>query len=293
MTGARQGPTGLPVVRLTFREVFSRRMVVWGLVISAVFLLLFWVGYALLYQEISREAEAAGDPLERIFASTVLTVLGLYVVSFLSAFLALLVSVGSVSAEIDGGTLQAVIARPLRRSSWLLQRWVALVTVVAGYTAVMGVALLGIAAAVAGYAPADPVKTVLLLAAQAAAVLTLGMFSSTRLSTLAAGIVAFSLFGMAWMAGIIEFIGGIVDNEGMVNTGVVVSLIMPSDMLWRGASYYAQTSTFVQQMALVDAGGGLPFASAQPPAGLSLWWAVGWTVLLLTLAVRRFARRDL
>lgn len=281
---------GLAVVRITFREVFSRKLVVWGVGLSSVFLLLFGLGFWMLYR---RAVQDSGpDAFVQSFAATILTTLGLYVVSFLAAFLALLVSVASVSGEIAGGTLQAVLARPLRRWSWLLQRWVAMVIVVGLYVAVMSAALLAVAGVIAGYRPLDALLTVLLMIAQAVAVLTLGMFASTRMTTLAAGVVGFSLFGLAWLGGIIEFIGDVVTNSGMVNTGVVVSLIMPSDVLWRGASFFAQSPSVLRQSA-ISGTGGLPFVSSAPPSALSLWWSAGWVVVLLALAVRRFSRRDL
>jgi hypothetical protein len=68
------------------------------------------------------------------------------------------------------------------------------------------------------------------------------------LSTMANGVITFSLFGLAVArAGLIEFIGIGVRNEGMANIGTAVSLIFPSDALWRGASYYVQSSAFLAQ----------------------------------------------
>lgn len=276
----------LPIARVTVREAVSRRLVLWAAILSVTFLALFWLGFTLLYREAASEGESA---LELLFASTLLSMLGLFVVSFLVSFLALLLSVGAVSSDVDSGTLQAVLARPLRRSSWLLQRWGALAGLAALYAALMGSALLLIARLTSGYAPHGPVRMVALLALQAVAVLTLGLAVSTRLATVAAGVVAFSLFGLAWLAGIIEFIGGIIANDAMVNAGIGISLVMPSDALWRAASFYGQPPGVMSQIE----GGGLPFAATSPPRAAMLWWAVAWIVALLLLAVRNFKRRDL
>jgi Cu-processing system permease protein len=281
---------GLPVMRLTFKEVFSRKLVVWGVILSGVFLALFGLGYTLLYQR--TVAQEGPDAFIQGLASSILLLFGLFVVSFLAAFLALLVSVASVSGEIDNGTLQAVLARPLRRWSWLLQRWAGMAVIIGAYVATMSTALLLIAAGVAGHRSSNAVLMVLLMVAQSVAVLTLGMFASTRLSTLAAGVISFSLFGLAWLGGIIELIGDVFGNTAMVNTGVAVSLLMPSDALWRGASFYAQAPAMVRQ-SMLEVGGILPFAGNAPPTTLSLLWAAGWAAVLLALSVRRFSRRDL
>lgn len=278
--------TGVAIARVTVLEAINRRLVMWAGILSVAFLALFWVGFALLL----REAKAEGEgELELRFAATLLSIMGLYVVSFLTCFIAMLLSVGAVSSEADSGTLQAVLARPLRRSSWLLQRWAALAVLAALYAALMGSALMLIGRLTAGYTPASAGRTLALLALQAGAVLTLGLFASTRLSTVPAGVVAFSLFGLAWLAGIIEFIGVVIANDGMVNAGIGISLLMPSDALWRAASFYAQAGNVLSQLE----SGGLPFAAGSPPRAAMLWWAIAWITALLVLALRAFKRRDL
>ena len=276
------------IMRVTLLEAASRKLALWALGLSVVFLALFWVGFSLL---VSRSGEFDTDNQAAIAAmSSILTLLGMYIVSFLACFMALMLSAASVSSEADAGTLQAVLARPLRRGSWLLQRWAALALLVAVYAMVMGGALLLISRLVAGHDPIDAGRALVLLAAQTVAVLTLGLVASTRLSTVAAGVVGFSMFGLAWLGGIIEFIGDVVANEAMQNAGIAVSLVMPSDMLWRASSFYLQAPLFVQQAA---GAGGLPFGSTTPPAAASLWWAAGWALVLLAIAVRHFERRDL
>lgn len=277
------------IVRLTLREIVNRRLVVWGGLLAVGFLALFATGFTFLYERTVQggaEAEAFAH-----YTGALLTVLGLYVASVLGSFLALLLSAGAVSADADAGTLQAVLARPLSRRSWLLQRWVALVGVVTLYTATLASALLLIAWLIAGYLPTNPLLTVALMVGQAVILATIGILASTRLSTVASGVAVFALFGLAWLAGIIEFIGALVDNDAMINLGIGVSLVVPSDALWRGASYYAQSPLFLAEVGAF--GGGLPFASSLPPAMPLLWWAAAEIGLLLALALRSFQRRDL
>ena len=51
-----------------------------------------------------------------------MTVLGLYAVQFLAAFMAVLLASGAVAPEIESGRLHAILARPISRTSWLAQR---------------------------------------------------------------------------------------------------------------------------------------------------------------------------
>jgi Cu-processing system permease protein len=278
----------LIVARWTLVEAVRRRLVLAAVLLSAAFVVLFAVAFSILYGR-ARSAEDQ-DGLFLVFAGTLQTVLGLYAVQFLAAFLALLLSVGAISSEVESGTLHAVLARPLGRSEYLLGRWLASAGLLAGYVAVMATALLLVARVVADYRPVDPVRAVLLMALEAVLLLTVGLLGSTFLPTLANGVVLFSLFGLAWMGGIVEFVGDTVGNQTMVDLAVAVSLLFPSDAIWRAASYYLQPPTF---LGAAVSRGGIPFAALTPPTAALLAWSLAYPAVALLGALRTFARRDL
>jgi hypothetical protein len=70
-----------------------------------------------------------------------------------------------------------------------------------------------------------------------------------------------------------------------------MSLLLPSDGLWRGAVYNLEPAI------LVAVGGASPrtnpFSVAAPPPTPYIVWAVGWVVVILGLAALSFRRRDL
>ncbi len=278
----------LIVARWTLLEAVRRRLVLAAVLLSAAFVVLFAVAFSILYGR-ARSLEDQ-DGVFLVFAGTLQTVLGLYAVQFLAAFLALLLSVGAISSEVESGTLHAVLARPLRRGEYLLGRWLASAGLLAGYVTVMATALLLVARVVADYQPVDPVRAVLLMVLEAVLLLTVGLLGSTFLPTLANGVVLFSLFGLAWMGGIVEFVGDTVGNQTMVDLAVAVSLLFPSDAIWRAASYYLQPPTF---LGVAVSRGGIPFASLTPPTAALLAWALAYPAAALLGALRTFARRDL
>ena len=280
----------MTIVRATLREAASRRLLVAVAGLSVVFIVVFIIGFSFARGELAKET----DPLEATMSATLLTVMGLYVASFLSAFLALFLSSGSVSAEVDSGQLHAVLARPLPRWSWLLQRWLGLAIVVIGYTAVLGGALLLVARWAVGYQAVNPAAGLALMALQSLTLLTLGVWGSTRLSTLANGAVVFFAFGLAWLAGLVEFIGNILNNTGMQNVGVVTSLLVPSDALWRGASAALSSPAVLAVAGMAGEGiDEVPFLSTSLPSPALLIWSLLYVPVLLAFAVRRFQRRDL
>jgi ABC-type transport system involved in multi-copper enzyme maturation permease subunit len=194
-----------------------------------------------------------------------------------------------MASEVDGGFIHAVVARPISRPRWLLERCAAIASMVATYTVIMGWSMMSLSRLVLDYAPLSTWRTLALMALQSVVMVTLGVLLSTRLSAVATGVVLFALFGLAWMGGIVELIGRGLLNDGMMNAGIVTSLIMPTDGLWQGASYYASSEYLISTVG----GLGLPFSSADPPATPFVLWSIAYTAFACVVAVRRFASRDL
>jgi ABC-type transport system involved in multi-copper enzyme maturation permease subunit len=280
----------LLIARFTLMEAVSRRLVLAGVVISIGYLGLFALGFRLAYGFAVDNA----NPQQRLalgIAFATLTLMGVYVVNYLASFLALFLSVGAVSGEIDAGTLHALLARPLRRSEFLLGRWLGYAAILAVYIVAMTGLVLLIARGISGYEVPGPGPALMLMLLEGVLLLTLSLFGSTLLSTLANGVVVFTLLGLAWLAGVIEFIGRLLDNETMLNVGTLVSLLLPSDALWRGASYSLQSPALLAVTG--SARGGIPFFSSVPIATPLVVWAVGYVVVVLGGAILSFARRDL
>lgn len=279
----------LPVLRATIAEAVGRKVVLWGLIASAAFLTLFAVAFYFLFREVS--SYEVNDALETALFGGVLTILGLYVASFLSSFLALTLASSSVSAEIDSGVTQAVVVRPLNRRNWYLQRWAGLALMSVAYVILIGGSLLLLARIISEYRPASAFALLGLMAAQAVFLITIGMLASTRLSTMATGVLMFSYFGLSWLGGFVSFIGSVAQRDSLVTTGTAVALIAPSDGIWKAASSYAvpaniNLATFGDEIQM-------PFASFTQPAPAYVAWVVVFTVVALGVGVFSFSRRDL
>jgi Cu-processing system permease protein len=296
----------LVIARWTVLEARRRKLLLAGVVLSVAFVVLFALAFTLLYHNQQRNllsgqgapSTPTGDLAPRealVLLSTVLVVLGLYGVQFLAALLALFLGVASVSPEADSGTLHAVLARPLSRLDYLLGRFLALAGMLTAYVVVMSGALLLTARIVAGYQAGDSARAVGLMILQMLILLAVSLLGSTVLPTLANGIVMLALFGLAWLGGIIQFIGTVPPgNDLMANLGTAVSLLLPADAVWRGASYHLMPPSLLVAGSLVgDGQPGLPFASTTPMAPAMLTWALAYPAACIGVAVAAFRRRDL
>jgi ABC-type transport system involved in multi-copper enzyme maturation permease subunit len=279
----------LAIYRATLGEAFGRKIVLWGWIASALLVGLFGLGLAFLYDRV-RQDDSLTTLAQRVLVGGILTILGLYVGSFLSAFLAMMLAAGSVSTEIDSGVLQAVVVRPQPRWRWYLERWFGLVTMAVVYVVVMTLAILLVAKLVSGYEPGSLFGVLAILALQVTLLVTVGMLLSCRLSSVATGVVLFLYFGIAWLGGFIGWIGGLAEKPELTTIGTVVSLVAPSDALWKAASSYA----IPLGMPMGSTGQtDLPFLSTLAPSPWFLGWAGLLTFGLLALGIRAFARRDL
>ena len=133
---------------------------------------------------------------------------------------------------------------------------------------------------------------VALLALEVIVLVALGTALSVRFSAIAAGVIVIALYGAAWIGGIMDIVGTALDNITLQRISTGVSLVIPSDALWRGASYYLQSPAFLIA-ARVEADTGNPFAGNAPPSGLFVAWAIAYGTVWWLLADRWFRRRDL
>jgi Cu-processing system permease protein len=288
----------LEIARFTLLEAISRRLILAGVAISLGYVGLFALGFHFAYGRALDPSNSASDRAEMGMAFAALTLFGVYVANYLASFLALFLSVGAVSGEIDSGTLHAVLARPIARAEFIVGRWLGYVVLLGAYVVGMTSMVLLVAQLIANFAVPDPGRALALMLLECVLLLTLSLLGSTLMPTLANGVVVFTLLGLAWLGGILEFIGKLMStatdttaSDALLTIGTVVSLLLPSDALWHGASFYLSPPLLLA--ALGTTRGGIPFFSTEPPALPLIGWSVAYVIVVLAAAVVAFSRRDL
>ena len=139
---------------------------------------------------------------------------------------------------------------------------------------------------ISGYSPPNAFGGVAMIWMNGILMLSLSFLGGTYLSTLANGVLAFGLFGVAFVGGWVEYVGWFTKNQVAVNIGIISSLIIPSEALWKRAAHLMESS-------LIRAIGFSPFTAASPPSPIMVGYAVIYTLVILSLAVRQFNRRDM
>lgn len=280
----------LTIARYTFREAARKRLLLAVIILTAVFLVIYGIGSNLLAGEIQRTTARNVGPVLPLMAG-LMTVMAFYIVSFLGGLLSVFVSIGAISTELESGTILALAARPIRRWEIVVGKWLALAGIVGAYLIVVSLGVIAIGQLTTGYVPPEPLPAIGLIGCQALVLLSLSVLGSTIFSTLTNGAVTFMLFGVAWVGGLVESFGSIFENQSMMNAGIIASLIVPSDALWRGASFHLQPVALIAAQNVSPAVN--PFTAATPIATPMIAYGLLYLTVCLALAVRRFAVRDL
>ncbi len=126
--------------------------------------------------------------------------------------------------------------------------------------------------------------------------MTFALCTSTKMAPMTGGIIAVALFGVAWIAGMLQLAAAAFHNSTLIAGTTIVSLLMPTDGLWRGAVYNlepAAVNAAADAAADSGLGPGAPFGVAAPPSVALLIWTTSWMIAVLALAILNFSRRDL
>lgn len=279
------------IARLTFLEAIRRRILLAAFLLGVAFLILYGCGYYLMQTE-ARFSSSASEPMVAIYRSGLnnfLTLAGLYAVNFLSIAMGALVSADTLAGEINSGTIQAIVTKPVRRSQVVLGKWLGFAGLLALYLVLMAGGVLAIAYALSGYVVPNIGNGVLLIYLETLLMMSVTLMCSSMLSTLATGGVIFGLYGIAFIGGWVEQFGAILRNQAAVNIGIISSLIIPSEALWRRASY-EMTPAIAQVVGISFSG---PMMTVSVPSPLMIVYAIVYLIVALAIGVRVFAKRDL
>ncbi len=279
------------LAKLTFLEAIRRKILVAGLVLGVAFLLIYSIGLHYILEQIGISARqltsSAGIAhVAEAESKNGFLMVGLYAVTFLSVALAALLGADTLAGEINSGTIQTIVTKPIRRANVVLGKWL-------GFAWLLGLYVFLVAGGVVlsmfvqgGYIPDNLLIGLSLIYFESLLVMTITLLCSSALPALATGGIVFGLYGLAFIGGWIEQFGAVMHNPTAVKIGIISSLLVPSESLWHRAVYEMQTP-------LSGSLGLSPFGTSSVPSLLMIAYAAAYLIFALYLAVRTFEKRDL
>ncbi len=290
------------IARFTLQEAIRRRLFLAVIILSALLLLAFAIllSVAINFYQSNSASANGGNPSPQLFllsAGVFLDILMIWLVYLLSSLLTIVLTAGMIAGEIEAGTLAVIVPKPLSRAEIVLGKWLGSALILVVYTALLFFAFLAIIYWKTGYWPPQAFSALGTLELSTLALLGLTTMGSAFVPTIVNGAIALVLFISAPTASIVQFVMQILtpaQSHTLQNIATVINLIMPTDALWHGVSYYLLPSTAT--LALLgqsSEGFDTPFTSAEPIAGALLIWVVLYCLGLPVLAAWRFQHRDL
>lgn len=274
----------IQVMKLSLKEMVNKRIFSLGIVLSMIYLLIYAIG--LHYMALG--GMRGGDWYAQQVGYQILC-LGWYISTFMVGTLAILVGAGSISREIETGTVLSLASKPISRSNILIGKYCAysLMTICYSIILLASVAFLVRYFFHLALNPLNLLQGLLIFSLFPMLLLAVAHLLSSRLSTIASGAISFMLYAVAIIGGFIEQLGAILSNPGMINIGVISSLLMPSDAVYRMSIYY--TGGLLGKGAIAEFG---PFGASSIPSNGMLIYAILYVILILGLANAAFNRRD-
>lgn len=275
----------LTIAELTIREARRRKLLWLALGLGTAFILLYALGFRAIYLDVSRYTDLPDVVMDTGLSMVVQA--GFYVVGFLSVVLAVSMAVGVLPAEISSLTIQALAVKPIPRQTLLWGKALGLATLLLGYVTMLAGGILVATWLISGYMPERAIAGIGLIGLQGLVMLALTLLFGARLSVLPTGLLAFMAYGLAFVGGWVEQIGGFINSQASVDIGIAVSLLVPSEAMWRMASVTMQPRIF----SPLNAFG--PFAQSSRPSTAMLIYALVYVAVTVWLAARTLAARDL
>jgi ABC-type transport system involved in multi-copper enzyme maturation permease subunit len=281
----------LTIAGYGFREALRRKVFAVVVVLTAVFLALFWLANHYVFTRLSSISPPADVNVDtRTFAGAFLLGLAMFATLFLGVVLAVFLTLGVVSGDAERGLLQPLVVRPVGRTTLLLARFLGAAAVCVVYVlAVYGIAL-AIIDLTGHWTPAAKVAPGLELAGGVVIVISLSILGSVVLSSTANGIAVFMLFGAGLVAGLLGTIGHALNSPAIQHASKVAAWALPFEALYQDGLRLISSDASGLTGFLLQLG---PFGGAYVHGWGIRVWSAGYLCVALALALLVFSRRDL
>jgi Cu-processing system permease protein len=268
---------------VTFREAAKKKILLTAAIAGLAYLTIFAIG---LRYQIEDFGLHSTPPFIRYQILSAMLMIGLYTVDLLSIVMTILTSVDTIAGEITSGTIHAIATKPLARWQILVGKWIGFAGMVAAYVTTTFGGTIAVGYWLGGVLPLNPIRGALLVLLECLLALTVTFMFGTWFSTLTNGVIVLGLHGLAFMGGWLEQMSGFTESARLVSLGIVSSLIMPSEAIWRRAAFEMETP-------LAGSLQFSPFADVSIPSGTMIGYAGVYLLVALAIATYHFHQRDL
>jgi Cu-processing system permease protein len=281
----------LTVMGYGFREAVRRKVFAVVVLLTAAFLVLFWLATRYVFTRLSTITPPADVHVDtRTFAGAFLLGLAMFATLFLGVVLAVFLTLGVAGDDAERGLLQPLVVRPAGRAKLLLSRFLGAAVVCIVYVLAVYAIALTIIDAAGSWTPPSPVAPGLELAGGVVIVIALSILGSVFLSSTANGIAVFMLFGAGLTAGLLGTIGHALSSPSIEHASKIAAWALPFEALYQDGLRLISSDASGLTGFLLQLG---PFGGAYVHGWGIRVWSAGYLCAALALALFLFQRRDL
>ncbi|ADD03299.1 ABC-2 family transporter protein [Thermoanaerobacter thermohydrosulfuricus] len=285
----------ITIIKYTFKEMLKKRAFLLVSILSLLYLSIYAFGLSKIF-------ERPNDSIyDIIFQSEILSA-GLFFANFIVAFLVVLTSVNAISGEIENGTIYAVLSKPIKRYELVLGKFIGLGAMIVIYSSIMFLSVVGLNIFMGSkitFEASNILRGLFFFDLGPIVFLALIIASSSIFSTVNTGIISIMAYGIALVGGVLEQIGaamqqsqvgafGLKSGESLINAGILTSLILPTDVIYRKMT--AELLTQSSGISFMTQG---LFGGMSQPSIYMFIYIFFYVVFLLYYGAKRFSQRDL
>ena len=285
----------ITIIKYTFKEMLKKRAFLLASLLSLLYLSIYAFGLSKIFERPSNSI------YDIIFQSEILSA-GLFFANFIVAFLVVLTSVNAISGEIESGTIYSILSKPIKRYELVLGKFIGLSIMIVLYSSIMFLSVVGLNiwfGSKISFGWDNILKGLFFFDLGPIVFLALIIASSSIFSTINTGIIAIMAYGIALVGGVLEQIGtamqqsqvgafGLKSGESLINAGIITSLILPTDVIYRKMT--AELLTQSSGISFMTQG---LFGGMSQPSIYMFIYTFFYVVFLLYYGVKRFSQRDL
>ena len=279
----------LPIIAgYALQEALRRRIFHVVLLLTAVYLGLYWLGADEAFEEVAQFDD--GPVEEQELTGGTLFGLSMFGTLFLGSVLAAFLTLGVVRGDAERGLLQPLVVRPVGRGALLLGRFLGAAAVCVPYVLIVYTACALITRTAGDWWPDEFVRPGVQLAVGVLVIAALGLLGSVFLSATANGIAIFMVFGAGLVAGLLGQIGEALDSETLETVADRTSWALPFEALYQDALYRITSESRGFTGLAIELG---PFGGAQAGGTNLPLWTIAYFAVVLAATIAAFSRKDL
>jgi len=125
------------IARWSVREAMRRRIIPAALVLAVLFLLVYSVGLRMMLNETRPALREETHRVILVEGLNMLALMGLYATAFLGAAMGALLGADTLAGEIQSGSTQSVVSKPIQRWQVVLGKWLGFAALLAPYVGLL------------------------------------------------------------------------------------------------------------------------------------------------------------